>query len=203
MKKIGILGIALLLCVGMASATWVIPKLPDPIKTIGEPQFPEMPEQTDIVDLTGNFIDTHLALGGWYWTGNNWLLQDFQHPTAEIVVSACTTGIESYVSNYMESGTEASGTAWKYADMTLLNQEDGSNEINNKITAWTVNAVPPGGDYTHLFYEEFTGNLYTGIPSHSLVVEGDAEGDYSNPTVIQTHYESNDDLFQKRAVKIN
>ena len=192
----------LMLVVGMASATWVIPDLPEPIKGIGEPAFPSMPEQTYISGLNGNFVDTHYAVGGWHYD-SGWSLEDFQHTTAMIESSACTTGTEVYVSNYMESGTEASGTAWKFAEMSLLNQRDGQHEINNKVVAWTVNAVPPGADYTNIFYEEFTGNIDTGAVTHSLMVEGKAIGDSTSPTVIQTHYESDENLFQQKAVGIN
>ncbi|MBD3231125.1 hypothetical protein GF322_00525 [Candidatus Dependentiae bacterium] len=161
-----------------------------------------MPEQTYISGLTGNFVDTHIAMGGWYYDGG-WSLEDFQHPTATVEVAACTTGKETYLENYKDSGTESSGNAWKFAGMSLLNQIGGQHEVNNELVVWTVNDVPPAADYTKLFYEEFTGHLNTGKVSHSLVLEGDAKGDESSPTVVQTHYESNDDLFQQRGVKIN
>ena len=154
------------------------------------------------MSLKDNFEDTHFAMGGWYYDGG-WSLEDFQHTTAISTAAACTTGRQTYLDNYVDSGTEASGTAWKLGSMSLLNVEGGSHDINNEVIAWSVNDVPPGGAYTNVFFEEFTGHLGSSLISHNLVVSGEAQGDASNPMVIKTHYESNDDLFQQKAVGIN
>lgn len=192
----------MLLSMGLVSANWVMPEMPGAIKTIEEPVFPDMPEQTYIDGLTGNLVDTHYAMGGWYYDGG-WALEDFQHTTAKITSAACTTGVESYLDNYMDSGTEASGTAWQFSSMSLLNAEGGSHDINNEVLAWTVNPVGPGEKYTKVFFEEFTGKLDSNMVTHSLVVEGDATGNAGNPLIIKTHYESDDDTFQQKAVGVN
>lgn len=201
MKAMAILAM-IIVSASVVTAEWSFPDNPNDIKEIEEPEFPEMDQVVYIDELTGNFVDIGYATGGWKWD-DGWHLEDGEHTTGEDITAACTTGTETYLSNYMDSGTEASGTAWKYAKMSILNQEGGDNNIDNVLTAWTVNEVPPGGDHTSLFYEEFTGKLDTGLITHSLVVEGKAKGDAENPTVIQTHYESSDNLFQQKAVGIN
>lgn len=203
MKKTISFAVAFLLLTTVLVSADLIPlEMPNDIKEIPEPEFAEMPDVTYIGDFSGNLVDTYVAFGGFYWDGD-WYEQDYLWPTAESQTSACTTGKETYLANFQGSGTEASGRAWKLDKQSLLNQVDGEHSVNNKVTLWTVNAVPPGGAHTHVFYEEMTGMLDTGLVTHSLFVDGEARGEILAPTVIQTEHTSTDNLFQKTGLNIN
>lgn len=204
MKKIFAMFIATIMCVMAVSAHWEPPVTPPPLKIPEQPSFQglDLAEKVEISGLSGNLYEAIYAKGGWYWDGSTWSLQDLQHNTAVSRTTACTTGTEYYLNNYMPSGTEAEGTAWKLAAQSLTYTWNGDHELNNNVVAWTVNAVPPGGGYTKVFYEEMTGRQGASA-DHYLVVDGYAPTPPHAPMSISTHYESDDNLWQQKKVAIN
>jgi hypothetical protein len=195
MRK-AIIGLAVLMLMAVSvSANWYEPTMPVMPGNIVEPKLPYLPQSVFVDIDNGKFEQSHNVWGGWFYDGG-WTLEDFGHKTAMLEETAQTSGALQYTENWVDSGTEASGMAWKFGEMSELLMT-GNSEADNKLSAVTVNPVPPGGEHTQLFYEQF--DWTDGAMVHSLVVDGEAV----NPSLIQTHYETSLPFVQWKVVGVN
>jgi hypothetical protein len=166
-------------------------------KPIVVPTVPCLPDQVYVdIDGKANIDHTLYTVGGWFWTGSGWSLQDFQHSTASNEMHATASDGAYYVADYKPSGSEASGYAWKSVEDSML-LTDGKTDIKDVLAVTTVNLPPHGAKLTTFVYSEYTGKL-GGIPDSVLLVKGTAED-----ALVITQYLSPYDTAQFRTTWIN
>jgi hypothetical protein len=149
----------------------------------------------------GQLTHTTYTLGGWVDSGSGWILSDLQIPTAVVQTNSVATGVQTYNANFMASGTEAQGTAWKSAIQSSLSTQ-GTATVQSVMNAWTVNVKPNNVDSTNFYYSEVTGSNYV---SSALTVAGSAfGGSLTTPSaIVSTTYVSSNPITQNKLVIIN
>ena len=178
---------------------WNSPVFPGPMPLPTLPQ--SLPDTQIVQNLQNGQIEHNLnAMGGWYYN-NGWSLQDLQHITANLYMNSQAAGTQNYQADYMPSGTEAQGTAWKLAAQTSLTTT-GTARIFDQLSAWTVNPVPPASGYTQFHYYEQTGA--TGGNTHStLNVNGFAQGNEGSSTFVVSDFNTANPTTQFKLVTVN